>query len=66
MYRQPAAVTVMLKIMRNKLKAQVEKIIAEEQAGFRAGTNTTEQIFNLKILCEKYLPHHSKTSSMSS
>ncbi|WP_293675548.1 reverse transcriptase family protein, partial [Thiolapillus sp.] len=29
--------------------------IAEEQAGFRVGRNTTEQIFNLRILCEKYL-----------
>ena len=34
-----------------------EKIIAEEQAGFRAGRSTTEQIFNLRILCEKYLQH---------
>ena len=41
----------------NRLKPQVEKIIAEEQAGFRAGRNTTEQIFNLRILCEKYLQH---------
>ena len=46
---------VMLKIMLNKLKPQAE-IIAEEQAGFRAGS-TTEQIFNLRILCEKYLQH---------
>ena len=30
---------------------------AEEQAGFRAGRSTTEQIFNLHILCEKYLQH---------
>ena len=29
----------------------------EEQAGFRAGRSTTEQIFNLRILCEKYLQH---------
>ena len=34
-----------------------EEIIAEEQAGFRAGRSTTEQIFNLRILCEKYLHH---------
>ena len=34
----------------------VEEVIAEEQAGFRAGS-TTEQIFNLRILCEKYLQH---------
>ena len=47
----------MLKIILNILKPQVEKIIAEEQAGFRAGRSTTEQIFNLRILCEKYLQH---------
>ena len=33
---------VMLKIILNKLKPQAEKIIAEEQAGLRAGWNTTE------------------------
>ena len=45
----------MLKIILNRLKPQVEKIIAEEQAGFRAGRSTTEQIFNIHILCKKYL-----------
>ena len=39
-----------------QIEAQAE-IIAEEQAGFRAGWSTTEQIFNLCILCEKYLQH---------
>ncbi|WP_419635655.1 RNA-directed DNA polymerase, partial [Thiolapillus sp.] len=48
---------VMLKVILNKLKPQAEKIIAEEQAGFREGRSTTEQIFNLRILCEKYLQH---------
>ena len=48
---------VMLKIILNRLKPQAEKIIVEEQAGFRAGRSTTEQIFNLRILCEKYLQH---------
>ena len=47
----------MLKIILNRLKPQAEKIIAEEQAGFRAGRSITEQIFNLRILCEKYLQH---------
>ena len=47
----------MLKIVLNRLKPQVEKIIAEEQAGFRVGRSTTEQIFNLRILCEKYIQH---------
>ncbi|XP_012943200.1 neurotensin receptor type 2-like [Aplysia californica] len=40
-------------MMLNRLKPQAEKIIAEEQAGFRAGRSTTEQIFNLRILCER-------------
>ena len=48
---------VMPKIMLNRLKPQVEKIIAEEQAGFRAERSITEQIFNLWILWEKYLQH---------
>ena len=47
----------MLKIILNRLKPQAEKIISEEQAGFRAGRSTTEQICNLRILCEKYLQH---------
>ena len=41
----------MLKVILNRLKPQAEEIIAEEQAGFRAGRSTTEQIFNLRILC---------------
>ena len=40
-----------------RLKPQAEKIIAEEQAGFRTGRSTTEQTFNPRILCEKYLQH---------
>ena len=48
---------VMLKIILNRLKAQAEEIIADEQAGFREGRSTTEQILNLRILMEKYLQH---------
>ena len=48
---------VMLKIILNRLKPQAERIIAEEQADFRARKSTTKQIFNLRILCEKYLQH---------
>ena len=47
----------MLKVILNWLQPQAEEIIAEEQAGFRAGRSTREQIFNLRILCEKYLQH---------
>ena len=35
------------------MKPQAEKIIAEEQAGFRAERSTTEQMSNLRILCER-------------
>ena len=45
------------KVILNRLQPQAEEIIAEEQAGFRARRITTEQIFNLRILCEKYLQH---------
>ena len=45
----------MLKGIFNRRKPQAEQIIAEEQAGFRAGRSITEQIFNLRILCEKFL-----------
>ena len=46
---------IMLRILLNRLKPQAEEIIKEEQAGFRAGRSTTEQMSNLRILCEKYL-----------
>ena len=45
---------VMLRILLNRLKPQVEEIIAEEQAGFRMGRSTAEQNFNLRVLMEKY------------
>ena len=48
---------VMLKIVLNRLNPQAEKIIAEEQAGFRPRRSTTEQVFNLRIICERYLQH---------
>ncbi|KAK2178941.1 hypothetical protein NP493_522g01034 [Ridgeia piscesae] len=47
----------MLTFLLNRLKPQAEKIIAEEQAGFRPERSTTQQIFNLRILCEEYLQH---------
>ena len=44
------------KVMLNRLKPQAEKIIAEEQAGFKAGRSTTELIFSPRILCDKKSP----------
>ena len=48
---------VMLRIILNSLRPHAEKIAAEEQAGFKTGCSTTEQIFNLRILCQRYLQH---------
>ena len=48
---------VMLTIILNRLQPQAKEMIAEGLAGFRAGRSTAEQIFNLRILCEKYLQH---------
>ena len=48
---------VKLKVLFNRLKTQAEPIIAEEKAGFRPGRSATEQIFSLRILCERYLQH---------
>lgn len=49
---------VMLKIILRRLKPQAEAVIAEEQAGFREGRSTIEQIFNLRLLCEKHREMH--------
>ena len=48
---------VILNIILNRLKPIAESIISEEQAGFRPGRSTIEQIFNLRILDEKYRQH---------
>ena len=48
---------VMLKIILKRLQPQIEEIIAEEQAGFRAERSIKEHIFKFRILCEKYLQH---------
>ena len=45
---------VLLKVILSRLRPHTEAIIAEEQAGFRAGRSTSEQIFNLRISFEKY------------
>ncbi|XP_072181237.1 uncharacterized protein [Diadema setosum] len=34
-----------------------DELLAEEQAGFRAGRSTVEQIFNCRVLIEKHLQH---------
>ena len=45
---------ILLKVILNRLQPQAEAILAEEQAGFRKGRSCAEQIFNLRLVCEKY------------
>ena len=48
---------VILKILLNRLRPQAEEIITKEQAGFLKGRSPIEQIFNLRVLGEKYFQH---------
>ena len=48
---------VLLRIILNRLKSKAEELLSEEQAGFRAGRSTVEQIFNCRVLIEKHLQH---------
>ena len=48
---------IMLRVILNRLKKEAEEHLSEEQAGFRAGRSTVEQIFNCHILMEKHLQH---------
>ena len=45
------------------MKMKAESILAEEQAGFRSGRSTFEQIANVRILGEKYRSTPNGTSS---
>ena len=47
----------MLIVILNRLIPQIEEIVSEEQAGFRAGRNTTDQSRKFRILSEKCLQH---------
>ena len=48
---------ILLKVILKRLKSKAEELLAEEQAGFRAGRSTTEQIFNSRLIIEKHLQH---------
>ena len=43
-----------MKVISNRLMMRAENIQSGEQAGFRKGRNTIEQITNIRILGEKY------------
>ena len=45
---------IMLKIIGGRLKSRLDSEIAVEQAGFRSGKGTRDQILNLKLIMEKY------------
>ena len=48
---------IMLKIILRRLQPIAEELLSEKQIGFRAGRSTNEQIFNLRIIQEKYTEH---------
>ena len=48
---------VILRIILNRLKHEIEEHLAEEQAGFRPGRSTIEQIFNCRLIMEKHSQH---------
>ena len=39
------------------LNAKAEEVLPEEQAGFRPGWSTVEQIFDSQVIVEKHLQH---------
>ena len=47
----------MLRVILSRLKANAGELLAEEQAGFRPGRSTVEQIFNGRVIIEKHLQH---------
>ena len=40
----------MLRVILNQLKAKAEELLAEDQAGFRLGWSTVEQLFNSQVI----------------
>jgi hypothetical protein len=58
-YRTISLVThaskILLEIIRRRLKPHVEMNLSEEQAGFRPGRSTVEQIFVWRQLAERYI-----------
>jgi exonuclease III len=49
---------VFTKVLQRRMKSCVERALAEEQAGFRPGRGTTDQIFTIRQITEKYLEHN--------
>ena len=47
----------MLRVILSRRRAKAEELLAEEQAGFRPGRSTEEQLFNSRVIIEKHLQH---------
>ena len=54
-FRHPSK--IMFRVILNQLEAKAEELLAEDQAGFRPGRSTVEQIFNSLVITEKHLQH---------
>ena len=48
---------IMPRVIVNRLRTKTEELLEAEQAGFRTGRSTVEQIFNCKVIIEKHLHH---------
>ena len=46
--------TILLRVILSRHKGKVTELLAEEQAGFRPGRRTVEQIFNSRVIVEKH------------
>ena len=44
---------ILLKIIASRMQTKLKEEISEEQAGFRSGMGTRDQILNLKMVIEK-------------
>ena len=49
---------VFTRILNERLMAIAEKILLEQQSGFRKGRGTTDQIFCVRQMIEKHIEHH--------
>ena len=48
---------IILNVILSRLNPQIEKIVAEEKAGFGAERNTTEQILSQQFFCVEHLQY---------
>ena len=46
----------MLRVILNRLKAKAEELLAEDQADFRRGRRTVEQIFISRVIIHREKP----------